>query len=152
MCKYFSKLGLNTEFIYNRENAMKNTILFLFMLIFLLVACERTNGNDIQPNWQTITAQEAYRMMNELESYILLDVRTLVEFTEIRIDGAILIPDYELKQRAEAELPDKNAVILIYCRSGRRSALSAALLAELGYSNVYDFGGIINWTYDTVKG
>jgi len=59
--------------------------------------------------------------------------------------------DYELRQRAEAELLGKNAVILIYCRSGRRSELSTAILAELGYSNLYDFGGIINWPYKTVR-
>ena len=126
--------------------------LLIMTFIFLLVACERTNGDNSQQKWQTITGDEAYKMMNELNNYILLDVRTLAEFTEIRINGAILIPDYELKQRAETELPDKNAVILIYCRSGRRSALSAAVLAELGYINVYDFGGILNWTYETVKG
>jgi len=125
-----------------------NTITIILLIFF--TAC--TRGNTEEPNnWQTITAQEAYRMMNELENYILLDVRTLAEFTEIRIDGAILIPDFEIRQRAEAELPDKNAVILIYCRSGRRSASSAAALAELGYKNVYDFGGILYWPYETVN-
>ena len=134
------------------SNNIKNITFLIMTFIFLLVACERTKGDNSQQKWQTITGGEAYRMMNELDNYILLDVRTLVEFTEIRIDGAILIPDYELRQRAETELPDKNAVILIYCRSGRRSALSAAVLAELGYINVYDFGGILNWPYETVKG
>jgi len=119
-------------------------------LFFLFTTCSRSNA-DVN-TWQTITAEEAYRMMNELDNYILLDVRTVSEYNEIRINGAILIPDYEIKQRAETELPDKNAVILIYCRSGRRSALAAAVLAELGYTNVYDFGGIINWPYETVRG
>ncbi|MCL2721566.1 MAG: rhodanese-like domain-containing protein [Treponema sp.] len=124
------------------------------VLFFLITACTRCNADDLNNTgngWRTINAQEAHRMMNELDSYILLDVRTIQEFAEIRIDGAVLIPDYELKQRAEAELPDKKAVILIYCRSGRRSASSAAVLAELGYSNVNDFGGIINWPYETVN-
>jgi len=126
----------------------------ILVLFFMLTACSRSNANDLgsQSGWQTISAQEAYRMMNELDTYILLDVRTVQEFAESRIAGAILIPDYELKQRAETELPDKNAVILIYCRSGRRSASSAAILAELGYTNVYDFGGIQSWPYETVKG
>ena len=130
-------------------------IITITILLFLFTACTRSNADDLsnsQIGWQTITPQEAYKMMNELESYILLDVRTPEEFTEIRINGAILIPDYELKQRAETELTDKNAVILIYCRSGRRSAFSAAILADLGYSNLYDFGGIINWPYETIKG
>ena len=131
---------------------IKNITLSIMTLTFLFVACTRTNGDNSQQKWQTISADEAYRMMNELDNYILLDVRTLTEFTEIRINGAILIPDYELKQRAETEIPDKNAVILIYCRSGRRSALSAAILADLGYKNVYDFGGILNWPYETVGG
>jgi len=129
-------------------------IISITVFLFLFTACTRSNADDLsnsKTTWQTITPQEAYRMMNELESYVLLDVRTIQEFTEIRIDGAILIPDYELRQRAETELPDKNAVILIYCRSGRRSAFSAAILADLGYSNLYDFGGIINWPYETVR-
>jgi len=125
------------------------------MLILLFTTCSRSNAEELKntkPVWQTITAEEAYRMINELTSYILLDVRTPAEFLDIRIEGAVLIPDYELNGRAEAELPDKNAIILIYCRSGRRSAQSAKVLAELGYTNVYDFGGILNWPYETVKG
>ena len=135
-------------------NKTKFIIANILLLFFMLTACSRSNADDsnMQPGWQTISAQEAYRMMNELDSYILLDVRTPQEFAENRIAGAILIPDYKLKQRAETELPDKNAVILIYCHSGRRSALSAEVLAEMGYANVYDFGGIINWPYETVKG
>jgi len=129
-------------------------IITITIFLFLFSACLRSNADDSDNsriNWQTISVNEAYRMMNELDSYVLLDVRTIQEFTEIRINGAILIPDYEIRQRAEIELADKNAVILIYCRTGRRSALSAAILAELGYSNLYDFGGIINWPYETVK-
>ena len=71
---------------------------------------------------------------------------------EQRLEGAILIPDYEIRIRAEKELPDKNAIILIYCRSGRRSELAAVELVNLGYTNVYDFGGIIDWPYETVSG
>jgi len=132
----------------------KHIVLFITVMILLLAGCTRSNADvsgNSQHGWKIITAGEAYRMMNELDNYILLDVRTPAEYNEIRIDGAVLIPDYEIRQRAEAELPDKNAIILIYCRSGRRSALSAAILAELGYSNVYDFGGIINWPYETIK-
>jgi len=139
----------------DKMHSIKYIVLVTVMLLFMFTACTRSNGdklNNIKPVWQTITAVEAYRMMNEFESYILLDVRTSAEYLEIRIDGAVLIPDYELKERAENELQNKNAVILIYCRRGRRSALSAAVLAELGYTNVYDFGGIIDWPYETVKG
>jgi rhodanese-related sulfurtransferase len=101
---------------------------------------------------QKITAEEARQMMNDGDAFILLDVRTVDEFNEKRIEGAVLIPDYEIKQRALDELPDKEARILAYCRSGRRSALAAKDLAEMGYSNVYDFGGIIDWPYETISG
>ena len=96
-----------------------------------------------------ISAQHAKSMMDEGKSYILLDVRTDAEYKEIRIEGAILIPDTEIKDRAESELPDKDALILVYCRSGRRSASAANELVSMGYSNVYDFGGILDWPYET---
>ena len=99
-----------------------------------------------------ISAEDAYQMMRGTDEYILLDVRTDEEFKERRIEGAVLIPDYEIQNRAQTELPDKNALILIYCRSGRRSANAADELIEMGYTKVYDFGGIIDWPYDTVSG
>jgi rhodanese-related sulfurtransferase len=117
-------------------------------------AADETTPEPTQPataGYQTITAEEAHTMMNGGGEFVLLDVRTKDEFDEIRIDGAILIPDSEIKDRAVEELPDKDAVILIYCRSGRRSALAAKDLADMGYVNVYDFGGIIDWPYDTVQ-
>jgi len=91
-------------------------------------------------------------MMEALDSFVLLDVRTMAEFEEVRIEGAVLIPYTEITRRAQAELSDQEAVILIYCRSGRRSALAAADLAALGYTNIYDFGGIENWPYETTSG
>ena len=90
-------------------------------------------------------------MMEEDDSLIILDVRTEEEFKEGHIEGAILIPNNELKERANEELPDKDSTILVYCRSGARSAMSAQELADAGYTNVYDFGGIIDWEYETVK-
>ena len=105
-----------------------------------------------EPEYRKISPAEARQIMQEKDDYILLDVRTDDEFKEKRIDGAILIPDYEIGDRAEIELPDKDALILVYCRSGRRSANAADELIEMGYTNVYDFGGIIDWPYDTVSG
>lgn len=101
-----------------------------------------------EPEYRKITAEEAYRMMNEADSVLILDVRTEEEYEEQHIPDAVLIPDYELSQRAETELTDKDALILVYCRSGRRSANAASELVGMGYTNVYDFGGIIDWTYD----
>jgi len=99
--------------------------------------------------YQRITAEQAKAKMDTGEQYVLLDVRTEEEFNESRIDGAILIPFDEIMDRAESELPDKNVLILVYCRSGRRSANAANELVAMGYTNVYDFGGIIDWPYDT---
>lgn len=90
-------------------------------------------------------------MMDKDANVVILDVRTLDEYNEGHIDKAILIPDTEIKDQAETTLTDKSATILVYCRSGRRSALASATLVELGYTNVYDFGGIIDWTYEIVK-
>ena len=73
------------------------------------------------------------------------------EFAEGHIEDAILIPEYEIADRAEAELPDKDALILVYCRSGRRSKIAAEELVKLGYTDVREFGGIIDWPYETVK-
>ena len=101
--------------------------------------------------YHRITAGQAKEMMDEGNPYVLLDVRTDAEFAEKRIDGAILIPDYEIADRAADELPDREILILIYCRSGNRSATAARKMIAMGYTNVYDFGGIIDWPYDTVK-
>jgi len=106
--------------------------------------------------WATITATQAYAMMNaEGFNAIILDVRTQLEFDYERLDGAILIPYTELADRAEAELTDKNAQIMIYCRAGRRSAIAAGTLAGLGFTRVYDFGGINvpeQWPYSGIVG
>ena len=101
--------------------------------------------------YQIITSAQARQMMDDGHAFILLDVRTTEEFETERIEGALLIPVHEVKERAQAELPDKNARILVYCRSGRRSAQAAHDLINMGYANVYDFGGIIDWPYETVS-
>lgn len=97
-----------------------------------------------------ITAKEAKELMDSGTDYILLDVRTEAEFAQGHIPGAICIPDTEIAARAEAELPDPAQLILIYCRSGRRSQNAAAELAAMGYSNLWEFGGILDWPYATV--
>ena len=124
-------------------------------ILFLLVACSNETPNNSENSalsWQTISATEARSIMTETDNFILLDVRTETEFRERRIEGAILIPYDEIRGRAETELPDKNAVILIYCRSGRRSALAAEDMVALGFANIYNFGGIIDWSYESISG
>lgn len=98
--------------------------------------------------YKKITPQQAQEMMNG--EAIILDVRTQTEYDEGHIPNAILLPDTEIAKKAEEILPDKQKTILIYCRSGRRSALAAKDLIALGYSNVYDFGGILDWPGELV--
>lgn len=107
-------------------------------------------ATDSATGYQKITAEQAVSMMEDEPSHILLDVRTEDEFKEQRIDGAVLIPDSELKDRAGTELPDKNALIFVYCRSGRRSAGAVREMIDMGYTNTYDIGGINDWPYDTI--
>lgn len=86
-------------------------------------------------------------MMQNETNFILLDVRTYEEFMARHINGAVLIPVNELGIRAEAELPDKNALIFVYCQAGRRSANAANILVNKGYTQVFDIGGITDWPY-----
>ena len=95
-----------------------------------------------------ITAQQAKEIMDTQSNYIILDTRTQEEYDEGHIPGAILIPYDEILQKAESVLTDKNQLILVYCRSGRRSKLAAEALVELGYTNIKEFGGIIDWPYE----
>ena len=86
---------------------------------------------------------------NECE-YVILDVRTEEEFAAGHIPGAILLPDNEISAKAESMLGNKDQLILVYCRSGRRSKNAASQLAALGYTNIKEFGGILDWAYETV--
>jgi rhodanese-related sulfurtransferase len=95
-----------------------------------------------------ITAQQAKEIMDKEEGYIILDTRTQQEYDESHIPGAILIPYDEVPEKAEGILTDKNQLILVYCRSGRRSKLAAEDLVKLGYTNIKEFGGILDWPYE----
>ena len=101
--------------------------------------------------YEQISGSEAKALMDSESGYIIIDARTQSEFDEGHISSAILIPEYEIAERAENELLDKNQLILVYCRSGRRSEIAAEELVKLGYTNVKEFGGIIDWEYETVK-
>ncbi len=101
--------------------------------------------------YQQITAEEAKKIMDSGEEHIILDTREQDEFDEGHIPGAILIPYTEIENKAEEMLPDKDKLILVYCRSGRRSKIATESLAKLGYTNVKEFGGIIDWPYEVVK-
>ena len=98
--------------------------------------------------YQQITPEEAKKIMDSGEEHIVLDTREQDEFDEGHIPGAILIPYTEIENKAEEMIPDKNAQILVYCRSGRRSKIASESLAKLGYTNVKEFGGIIDWSWE----
>jgi len=123
--------------------------ILLLVVITLLAGCSSKNDSSVS-GYHTITAKEAKEMMDQNTDIIILDVRTEEEFNTGYIEGALLIPDNEITEKAEDTLTDKSATILVYCRSGRRSALAAKELSELGYTNIYDFGGINDWDYDIV--
>lgn len=127
---------------------MKKIILCIaaFIMLISLAGCADDNA---PAEYVSISAAEAKALMDSETGYIILDVRTENEFAQGHIPHAILIPDYDIESRAEEELPDKKQLILVYCRSGRRSKNAAAKLAEMGYSNVKEFGGIIDWGYET---
>lgn len=123
-------------------------IMFLISLsLFGLTAC----GGESNNSYEQITPQEAKTIMDTESDYIIIDARTTEEFAVGHIENAILIPEYEIAERAENELPDKDALILVYCRSGRRSKIASEELVKLGYTNVKEFGGIIDWPYEVVK-
>ena len=115
---------------------------------FAIAGCSSGGG---ALSYEQINGAEAKALMDRESGYIIIDARTQSEYDEGHIPGAILIPEYEIAQRAESELPDKNQLILVYCRSGRRSKIAAEELVKLGYTNVKEFGGIIDWEYEIVK-
>ena len=124
-------------------------LIFLLLAVLLLTACGQNVENDQGVVYMNITAEEAKEIMDTEEGYIILDVRTQEEYDQGHIPGAILIPDTEIETKAEEVLTDKDQLILVYCRSGRRSKIAAEALVELGYTNIKEFGGIIEWPYET---
>ncbi len=137
---------------------LKKRVVAASVVIILSVICFAgcTNNNHESEattavSYEQISQEEAKKLMDTERGYVIIDARTQDEYDSGHINGAILIPEYEIADRAEKELPDKSQLILIYCRSGRRSKIASQALADLGYTNVKEFGGIIDWKYETVK-
>ena len=126
---------------------MKRLIPALFAGLLMLTGCAAPSAGA--ESYRRITMQEAIDMMSAETGYIILDVRTAEEYAAGHIPGAINIPNESIGTSAPPALPDKDQLILVYCRSGRRSKLAAETLAQLGYTNVKEFGGIIDWPYET---
>lgn len=123
-------------------------LVFLLLAVMMLTACGQDKENDQGAVYVNITAEEAKQIMDNEEGYIILDVRTQEEYDEGHIPGAIVISHEEIEEKAEDVLTDKDQLILVYCRSGRRSKIAAEALVELGYTNIKEFGGIIDWPYE----
>ena len=127
---------------------MKKIIPFL-MALLLLAGC---GAQSEESTYRQISAEEAAAMMEEESGYIILDVRTSEEYREKQIPGAINIPNETIGTEDIPELPDMEQLILVYCRSGNRSKQASEKLVKLGYTNIVEFGGINDWTGETVSG
>ena len=131
---------------------LKRNKRFLLMLLTLALPFGCVGCSDGgSASYDQISGAEAKALMDSESGYIIIDARTQEEYDEGHIPGAILIPEYEIADRADKELPDKDQLILVYCRSGRRSKIAAEELVKIGYTNVKEFGGIIDWKYEIVK-
>ena len=126
-------------------------LIWLFLALFVFTACGQNKENKQEAVYVNITAQQAKEIMDTQDGYIILDTREPSEYEAGHIPGAIVISHEKIKEQAESQLPDKDQLILVYCRSGRRSKLAAQDLVDLGYTNVKEFGGIIDWPYEVVQ-
>ena len=126
---------------------MRKRMLFLTLML-LLTACGQTKDTLKESVYLNITAEEAKHLMDTEEDYVILDAREQEEYDQGHIPGAVVLPYTEVEAKAEQMLSDKDQLILVYCRSGRRSKLAAEALVQLGYTNIREFGGIIDWPYE----
>ena len=126
-------------------------LIILLLAVMMLTACGQDKENNQGAVYVNITAEEAKEIMDTEEGYVILDVREQDEYDAGHISGAILIPYTQIEAKANEMLPDKDQLILVYCRSGRRSKIAAEALAELGYTNIKEFGGILDWPYEVEK-
>lgn len=124
-------------------------IITMLIIIMLLTSCAANPGNT---EYKQVSVDEAVQIMADEEGYIILDVRTPEEFADKHIPNAINVPNEDIGREEIAELPDKDQLILVYCRSGNRSKQASQKLVELGYTNIVEFGGINDWTGETVSG
>ncbi len=144
------------------RNGIKRAIMVILItgvLAGVLTACGNRSENTetvqeeaMKGEYHKITAEEAKNRMDSDDTIVILDVRTQEEYEESHIPGAILIPNESIGTEKQEQLPDMDQEILVYCRSGNRSAQAAKKLVEAGYTQIYDFGGIMDWPYETESG
>ena len=127
---------------------MKRTLILMIAVFLFLAGCGDTKVDN---TYHQITHEEAKNMMDTQE-VIILDVREQDEFEAGHISGAILLPVGTISEEtAAAVIPEKDSVVLVYCRSGNRSKTASGVLTEFGYTNIYEFGGIHTWPYEVEK-
>ena len=134
---------------------MRKVFMIFIIILIMFTGCERENSmknTEKQPDFRQISMQEGLELMENDSDYILLDVRRTDEFEEGHIPGAVNIPNETIGTEEIEQLPDKNQTIYVYCRSGNRSKQASKKLAELGYTNVVEFGGIIDYSGEIEKG
>ena len=125
---------------------------FFRTILCVLVPCMLLSGCKTAPvSYECISPEQAKHLMDTEENYIILDVRRQDEYDLGHIPGAILIPNEVISEQAEGTLKDKDLLILVYCRSGRRSKEAAQKLCDLGYTNIKEFGGINDWPYQVTR-
>ncbi len=132
----------------------KNTILFFAAILFLLTGCasrgQVMDGDGMLNSYKQISQEQAKEMMEKDDGHVVVDVRRQDEYDAGHIPGAILIPNESINKDQPEELPDPDQIILVYCRSGNRSKQAAQKLFDMGYRNIYEFGGITDWTGEIV--
>ena len=124
-------------------------LLPLVLSLLLLSSCTAPGSSSL--GYRQISMNEAVKMMKDEKNYIILDARRPDEYAEGHIPGAINVPNEEIGTAEIAELPDKSQLILVYCRSGKRSKEASEKLVKLGYTNIVEFGGILNWKGEIEK-
>ena len=123
-------------------------LLTFFAVLLLLTGC----GAEDAPAYRQVSSDEAAAMMASESDYLILDVRTQEEYEQGHIPGAVCVPNESIGSGELSALPRKDQLILVYCRSGNRSKQAAQKLADAGYTNIVEFGGILSWTGETVSG
>jgi len=132
-------------------------IILVFICLMMFSGCNSGNSvssdnvSNRKSSYKKISQDEAKKMMEKDDGHVIVDVRRADEFADGHIPGAILLPNESIGAEKPEQLPDLDQIILVYCRSGNRSAQASQKLAELGYTNVYDFGGIMTWTGEIEK-
>ena len=150
----YIRVGGTTRQAHPVKISLGLSILLGVCLMFSLFGCgmQKLDGDGMvyKPAYVSISQDEAKLMMKDDDGHIIVDVRRADEYAQGHIPGAILIPNESITDTLPEELPDKNQIILVYCRTGRRSKEASQKLADMGYVNVYEFGGIEDWTGEIV--